>query len=176
MYKEYKKIFHFYCSQNSKNFAGCNTSFDGSKYVILGVPYDKTSTYRPGSRFAPSHIREASLNIETYSFKTNLDLEEIKICDLGDLNIVDSLEETLKRLKIVVTKIVNADKIPIVIGGEHTITAGVFKSLKENSALMIFDAHLDFREEFPLHIDALHYFANVPVLNLSVLLNQQLDL
>ncbi|KON28521.1 hypothetical protein AC481_01110 [miscellaneous Crenarchaeota group archaeon SMTZ-80] len=148
MYKESKKIFQFYCSLNSKNFAGCNTSFDDAKYVILGVPYDKTSTYRPGSRFAPSHIREASLNIETYSFKTNLDLEEIKICDLGDLNIVDSLEETLKRLKIVVTEIVNADKIPIVIGGEHTITTGVFKSLKENSALMIFDAHLDFREEY----------------------------
>lgn len=148
MYKESKKLFHFYCSPNPKNFAGCDTSFDDAKYVILGVPYDKTSTYRPGSRFAPSHIREASLNIETYSFRTNLDLEEMRICDLGDLNIVDSLKETLNRLKIVVTEIVNADKIPIVIGGEHTITAGVFKSLKENSTLMIFDAHLDFREEY----------------------------
>lgn len=148
MYKQSKQLLSFYCSPNPKNFSACDASFDDARYVMLGVPYDRTSSYRPGSRFAPTHIREASQNIETYSFRTNIDLEEVKIYDLGDLNVVISLEETLRRLEIVVAEIVKADKIPIVIGGEHTITAGTVNPLKDNPAIMVFDAHLDFREEF----------------------------
>ncbi len=148
MYKQSKQLLSFYCTPNPKNFLACDASFDDARYVILGVPYDRTSSYRPGSRFAPTHIREASQNIETYSFRTNLDLEEVKIHDLGDLNVVINLEETLKRLEIVVAEIVKVDKIPIVIGGEHTITAGTTNPLENNHAIMVFDAHLDYREEF----------------------------
>ncbi|RLI26954.1 agmatinase, partial [Candidatus Bathyarchaeota archaeon] len=57
------------------------------EYVVLGVPYDGTSTYRPGSRFAPDAIREASMNIETYSLRARLDAETIKVEDLGNLHV-----------------------------------------------------------------------------------------
>lgn len=148
LYEEIEKALSFYCNSNVKSFSSCKTSFDDAKYVILGVPYDRTSSFRPGSRFAPSYIREASLNIETYNLETMLDLEDLKICDIGDLNVVDNLEKTLRSLEIVIGEIIKANKIPIIIGGEHTITAGSFKALSKESVIIIFDAHLDLRHEF----------------------------
>ncbi|MCK5604999.1 agmatinase [Candidatus Pacearchaeota archaeon] len=145
---ETKEILSFYCNAPINNFSSSKTLFKDAKYAILGVPYDKSSTYRPGSRFAPSSIRDASLNIETYSLKADLDLEELKICDIGDLNIVDSLEETLRRLGLVIAEVAKTEKIPIMIGGEHTITSGSVQAFKKNFGIVIFDAHLDSRDEF----------------------------
>ncbi|MFB0514169.1 MAG: arginase family protein, partial [Candidatus Bathyarchaeia archaeon] len=80
-------------------FSGYQQAFEESNYVILGAPFDATSTYRTGARFAPLAIREASLNIETYSFRSGIDLEDLKIHDLGDLHVAGEVEETLKRLE-----------------------------------------------------------------------------
>jgi len=65
-------------------FSGFQKSFEEADYVVLGVPFDNTSTYRTGARFAPTAIREASLNIETYSFRMNIDIEKLKIHDVGN--------------------------------------------------------------------------------------------
>ncbi|NIU38592.1 agmatinase, partial [Candidatus Bathyarchaeota archaeon] len=99
-------------------------------------------------RFAPLAIREASLNIETHSFRTNMDVEDLKIHDLGDLHIAGKVDETLKRLELVTKDLLDAKKMPLVIGGEHTITLGVIRSLGENVALVSLDAHLDLRNEY----------------------------
>jgi len=129
-------------------FSGIQTTFEGAKYVILGAPLDSTSTYRSGARFAPLAIREASLNIETHSFRTNMDVEDLKIHDLGDLHIAGKVDETLKRLELVTKDLLDAKKTPLVIGGEHTITLGVIRSLGENVTLVSLDAHLDLRNEY----------------------------
>jgi len=129
-------------------FSGIQRSFEEAEYVILGVPLDVTSTYRSGARFAPLAIREASLNIETYSFRTGIDVEDIKIHDLGDLHIAGEVDETLKRLELVTKDMLDAKKMPVVIGGEHTITLGAMRSLGGNVALVGFDAHLDMRNEY----------------------------
>lgn len=129
-------------------FSGIQRTFEEAEYVVLGVPLDSTSTYRSGARFAPLAIREASLNIETYSFRTNMDVEDLKIHDLGDLHIAGKVDETLKRLELVTKDLLDAKKTPVVIGGEHTITLGVIRSLGENVALVSFDAHLDLRNEY----------------------------
>lgn len=68
-------------------FTGSQQTFEEAEYVILGVPFDVTSTYRSGARFAPLAIREASLTIEGYSFRTSMDIEDLKIHDLGDLHV-----------------------------------------------------------------------------------------
>ena len=81
-------------------FSGSRETFRDATYVILGVPFDVTSTYRTGARFAPLAIREASLNIETYSFRSNTDVEDLKLHDLGDLHVCGEADETLKRLEI----------------------------------------------------------------------------
>jgi agmatinase len=135
----------------SNVFSGFQTSFDNADYVVLGVPFDATSTYRSGARFGPTAIRQASLNVETYSFRTGIDLENIKIHDLGDLHISTDTDKTLEMLQSVIKDILAAGKIPVTIGGEHTITFGIAKGLgrkASRTAIVSFDAHLDLRNEY----------------------------
>jgi len=129
-------------------FSGLQRTFEEAKYVILGAPLDVTSTYRCGSRFAPLAIREASLNIETYSFRAGIDLEDLKIHDLGDLHVTSEVDETLKRLELVMKDLLETKKMPVIIGGEHTITLGIMGGIGEKVALVSFDAHLDLRNEY----------------------------
>ena len=132
----------------SSFFMGNQQTSEDAKYAILGVPLDVTSTYRSGARFAPSAIREASLNVEGYSFRTKMDVEDLKIHDLGDLHVSGDVELTLGRLALVAQDLFEANKVPVFIGGEHTITLGALRSLDKNVALVSFDAHLDIRDEY----------------------------
>lgn len=139
-----------YTSQTNV-FGGVQKSFEKAKYVILGVPFDATSTYRSGARFGPNAIRQASLNIETYSFRSGVDLEDLKLYDAGDLNVSMDAKETVDLTELVTADILTAGKIPVVLGGEHTITLGIAKGLGSKAAEMAivsFDAHLDLRSEF----------------------------
>ncbi len=129
-------------------FSGLQRPFAESTYVVLGVPFDITSTYRTGARFAPLAIRDASINIETYSFRSNIDIEDIRIHDAGDLNITSDTQETLKRLEQVTKELIEAKKIPVLIGGEHTITLGSARAFGKNFAVLDFDAHMDLRNEY----------------------------
>ena len=135
----------------SNVFGGVQKPFEKAKYVVFGVPFDVTSTYRTGARFGPNAIRQASLNIETYSFRSGIDAEDLPLHDLGDLHVSTSPKRTVNMLKLVVEDVLAAKKMPIAIGGEHTITLGVLKGLGEKAretAVVSFDAHLDLRKEF----------------------------
>lgn len=129
-------------------FAGVQKPFEQADYIIVGVPFDATSTFRRGARFAPLAIREASLNMETYSLRSNMDVEDLKLHDLGDLHVSGKVDETLKRLKLVVKDLLDAEKTPVIIGGEHTVSLGVMQAVGGNTALISFDAHLDLRNEY----------------------------
>jgi len=132
-------------------FSGFQKPFEKADYVIFGVPFDVTSTYRTGARFGPNAIRQASLNIETYSFRTGRDVEDLLLHDLGDLHVSTDTEKTLERTELVVKDILDAGKMPMTIGGEHTITLGVMRGLGEKArktAIVSFDAHLDLRDKF----------------------------
>jgi agmatinase len=129
-------------------FSGLQKSFVEASYIILGVPFDVTSTYRTGARFAPLAIREASLNIETYSFRSKYDIENISLHDLGDLNVAGETQETLKRLEHVTREILATKKTPVLIGGEHTITLGAARAMDKDFAIIDFDAHMDLRNEY----------------------------
>lgn len=135
----------------SNVFSGFQKPFEKAKYVIFGVPFDVTSTYRTGARFGPNAVRQASLNIETYSFRAGVDVEDLQLHDLGDLHVLADTEKTLERIRLVVADILEAGKIPVTIGGEHTITLGVAKGFGKRAskmAIVSFDAHLDLRSEF----------------------------
>ncbi|MHC1564458.1 MAG: agmatinase [Candidatus Hecatellaceae archaeon] len=128
-------------------FAGVQVGYEEADYVVLGFPYDLTSTYRFGSRNAPNALREASLNIETYSPRTGLFLENLKIRDLGDLE-VSTLEDPFQQLTAAFKEVFNAGKFAVVLGGEHTLTYSTVKALPENVMLLVFDAHLDMRDVY----------------------------
>ncbi|MGC9345422.1 MAG: agmatinase [Candidatus Bathyarchaeales archaeon] len=143
--------YHELFASQSNVFSGFQKPFEKADYIILGVPFDVTSTYRTGARFGPNAIRQASLNIETYSFRTDIDIDELQLHDLGDLDISTDTKKTLERLRLVIKDVLEAGKTPVTIGGEHTITLGVIKGLGNKASktvIVSFDAHLDLRDEF----------------------------
>ena len=129
-------------------FTGISSAFDKSRFVFFGVPYDKTSTYKAGSRFAPGTLRDVSANMELYSVRSKVDLEQVAVHDWGDVDIVENLVETLGRVKSVCSELLDSNKIPIMAGGEHSITKAAAEILPEDTGLLSFDAHLDLRDEF----------------------------
>lgn len=119
-------------------------------FVILGIPFDGTTSYKPGTRFGPTLIRQATLNLESYILDYDVDLAAIPIADVGDLAIVaGNPYETIKRAVETVEdiKAVNPSAIPVTLGGEHSMTYGPVKALKPAS-YVVFDAHLDLRNEY----------------------------
>jgi agmatinase len=135
----------------SNVFGGVQKPVRKAKYVVLGVPFDVTSTYRTGARFGPNAVRQASQNIETYSFRSGVDVEDLLLHDLGDLHVSTSPRKTVDMLKLVVEDLLTVKKTAVVIGGEHTITLGVLKGLggkARETAVVSFDAHLDVRKEY----------------------------
>ena len=132
-------------------FGGKQKPFDKAHYVVFGVPFDATSSYRTGARFMPNAVRQASLNIETYSFRSDQDLEDVLIHDAGDLDVSLDAKQTVDMCSLVTTDVLATGKVPVAIGGEHTITLGILKGYGEKAkqtAVVSFDAHLDLRKEF----------------------------
>lgn len=132
-------------------FSGINSSFEEAKIIIYGAPLDATTSFKPGTRFGPNAIREASLKIDCFSLdkKSNF-FEKVKIRDIGDVLISPgSIPETLKRIEQMNRRLKELGKIPFVLGGEHTISIGAIRAFKEENPIVIhFDAHSDLREEY----------------------------
>ncbi len=129
-------------------FTGVSAALDQAKFVFFGVPYDKTSTFRSGSRLGPSALRDISANLELYSIRTGVDLEGVPVHDMGDVDIVEKLDDTLDRVRAVVTELRSRSKMSIMAGGEHSITKPAVESISGNVGVVNFDAHLDMRDEF----------------------------
>jgi len=130
-------------------FADAESNFDEAEYVIFGVPYDKTSSFRIGSSEAPKEIRQASWNFETFNLKTGNDLREISIHDYGDLDVKnDSPKNMVKKVKDFASMILSKNKFPIALGGEHSITPGIIQAFPKDIAVLSLDAHIDFRQQY----------------------------
>jgi agmatinase len=129
-------------------FTGVSSTFENSHYVFFGVPYDRSSTYKAGSRFGPGAIRDVSANLELYSIRSDIDLEKIPVHDMGDVDTVEDSQDTLNRVSSVWSELVASGKIPIMAGGEHTITKAAVDALPSDLGLISFDAHLDLRDEY----------------------------
>ncbi len=125
-----------------------SASFNDARIVILGIPYDRTSSFIPGSRFGPRYIRTCTENIEWFSPYQNRSLASIKICDLGDYEF--TTQNHLAEIEDAVSKIYKMKKVAIFLGGEHTITFPIIKGIKDFAgkfSLIHFDAHADLRDD-----------------------------
>ncbi len=121
--------------------------------VILGAPFDWGTTYRPGARFGPAAIRNADYGaMDGYRphLLTGIDpLGVLGVVDIGDVNVIPGeMEESVERIADVVADITAAGKVPIILGGDHTITwpdaLGVARVHGFGQiALIHFDAHAD---------------------------------
>jgi agmatinase len=126
-----------------------NSKLKEAQIIIIGLPYDKTSSFLPGSRFGPEYIRICSENIEDYSPYQDKSLLDQKICDLNDLQF--HTENWLLEIEKEVEKIFSTEKNFIFLGGEHTITVPIVKALKskcQNFSVVQFDAHCDLLDEY----------------------------
>jgi len=132
-------------------FLASEKPFEEAEWAFLGVPLDITSTFRPGSRLGPIAIRQASLGLEVHGLLTGSDLSAISVCDLGDLHTTGGVAEVLERLELIAAEVIAAGKKLAVAGGEHTITLGsalgLGRAIGEPPKVVVFDAHLDLREE-----------------------------
>jgi len=137
---------------NAVTFIGFEETYEESKCVLFGAPFDGTSSFKPGSRFAPNIMREESWALESYSPYLDKDLEDLKLFDYGNLELpFGDKKNTLRQIKEFVDKVVEDDKIPIMLGGEHLVTLAPIKALAkkyENLHVIHFDAHTDLREEY----------------------------
>lgn len=138
--------------KNIHTFIGCDNEYDESKIVIFGAPFDSTTSYRPGTRFASSAMRNESFGIETYSPYQDKDLTDIKVFDGGDLELCfGSPESALNDIENFSSKILGNGKLPCMIGGEHLVTLGAVRAaVKKYPDLHIihFDAHADLRDDY----------------------------
>lgn len=133
-------------------FFDCESNFDDADIVIFGAPFDSTTTFRPGARFAPQTMRMESIGLETYSPYFDIDIEEHNINDSGDLDLpFGDTKLTLDMIQIQAKKIFEKGKKSIMVGGEHLVSLPVIEeAYKKYPDLRIihFDAHTDLREEY----------------------------
>ena len=137
---------------NIETFLGCDADFDSSRIVIFGAPFDSTTSFRPGTRFASKTMRGESYGLETYSPYQDLDLEGAAVFDSGDLELsFGDTEATLQAIEERAGLILDSGKLPFMVGGEHLVTLGAVRAaFKRYPDLHIlhFDAHTDLREDY----------------------------
>ncbi len=126
-------------------FLGADTPFQASKFVVLGVPFDLTTTFRPGARSAPTAVREASYHSEGYMLEHGLDLTEVSIHDMGNLPDYASVEDMMAGVRQATGEVVSEGKFPILIGGEHTISVPAIEAFDDVGVIFI-DAHLNYND------------------------------
>jgi agmatinase len=134
------------------NFIACDSPYKTAKTVLAGLPYDGTSSFRPGSRFAPDSIRKFSYAIETFSHEQERDITDYKVADIGNLDVpYGDSKAVLKLVEEIAAKMLKDKKKAIYIGGEHLLTYPIMKQYAKkykDLKVIYFDAHADFREAF----------------------------
>ena len=138
--------------KNTHSFIGCDSDYADSRIVVFGAPFDGTTSYRPGARFAPAAIRNESYGIETFSPYQEKDLQDIKVFDAGDLELpIGDTSATLDAIERHTAKILSDGKLPLMLGGEHLVTLGSVRAAAKkhpNLRIIHFDAHCDLRDDY----------------------------
>ncbi|HJJ42840.1 MAG TPA: agmatinase [Methanocorpusculum sp.] len=128
-------------------FADAETEYSDASYAIFGVPFDGTTSFKAGCRDAPAAIRQASYNIETYDPYNDIELPEIPFHDMGDMYAECLPDLVVDQVQDVVGDLRKDGKIPIMIGGEHSVTIGAVRALSPKW-YVVCDAHLDMQDEY----------------------------
>ncbi len=139
-------------NRNIHTFIGCDNEYDESSIVVFGAPFDSTTSFRPGTRFASAVMRNESFGIETFSPYQDKDLEDLNIFDGGDLELsFGDSNSALSDIEAYVGKVLSDSKVPFMIGGEHSVTLGAVRAIAKKYPdlhIVQFDAHTDLREDY----------------------------
>jgi agmatinase len=137
------------------NFAGLESpysDFSTAGVVIIPVPYDSTTEWKNGTRYGPQAIINASQYLELYDIELDAEIHKIGIHTLPAIQpSFGSPESMIERVYRVTNEVVKQDKFPVLLGGEHSLTLGVIRAIKEKFSdlcVMQLDAHADLRNEY----------------------------
>ena len=134
-------------------FIKSHQNFEESQVVLYGMPMDWTVSFRPGSRFGPSRIREVSVGLEEYSAYLDRELDvDVKYFDAGDIPLpFGNAQRSLDLIEEFVDQVLAAGKFPFGMGGEHLVSWPVMKAVYKkypDLAIIHMDAHTDLRENY----------------------------
>jgi agmatinase len=139
----------------SQNFAGLMPPYSdlpNAKVVILPVPYDGTTEWHSGTREGPQAIINASQYLELYDIELDRETYKVGIHTLPKVKpSLNSPEEMIDRVYRIAGELTRQEKFVVMFGGEHSLSLGVIKALKEkiqDLSVLQLDAHADLRDEY----------------------------
>lgn len=139
-------------NMNIQTFIGCESSFEEASTVLFGIPFDGTTSFRPGTRFAMQAIRQDSFGLESYSPYLDRDLEEEAIHDGGDLDLpFGNTERVLSDIATYTKEVLDSGKKFLMVGGEHLVSLPTIEAAYEKYPdlhVIHIDAHTDLREDY----------------------------
>ncbi|MCC8123470.1 MAG: agmatinase [Oscillospiraceae bacterium] len=135
-----------------ETFFALDCPYEQASTVLFGAPFDSTTSFRPGTRFASRAMRAESFGLETYSPYLDLDLTDCPVFDSGDLELCfGNTALALEDIEARTETILRDGKLPLMIGGEHLVTLGAVRAVvNRHPTLQVvhFDAHTDLRDEY----------------------------
>lgn len=135
-----------------RSWMGACEDYAQADWVLVGLPYDGTTSFRPGTRFGPPAIRDASWGLETYSPLQHAELSGVSYFDAGELEFPQgNRDEILSIIRENARDVLAADKRWLGLGGEHLVTYPVIQAYVEkypDLAVLHFDAHADLRDDY----------------------------
>lgn len=139
-------------NNNIQTFIACDAEYEDASVVLFGAGFDGTTSFRPGTRFGPSAIRNESFGIETYSPYQDKDMLDYCFFDSGDLELpFGNTDSVLADIYERSATILADGKMPFMIGGEHLVTLGSVRAVSEkfdDLHIVHFDAHADLRDDY----------------------------
>ena len=138
--------------KNIQTFLGCDSGYAAARICLFGAPFDSTTSFRPGTRFASAVMRQDSYGLETYSPYQDKDLTDAAVFDCGDLELpFGDPAAALQQIEEHADALYQDQKVPCMIGGEHLVTLGAVRAAARRYPdlhIVHFDAHIDLRQEY----------------------------
>lgn len=128
-------------------FPGAVTEPARAEYAIIGAPLDATTSFQPGTRFGPRELRHVAQSFEDYDQHTKSSFSDLGVHDHGDIHPTDDVAEYLDFLRGAIVEYDDEGTVPLVLGGEHTVTIAALRALDPDTFVCL-DAHLDLRESY----------------------------
>ena len=133
-------------------YMGARRDPSGCQVGLFGVPYDGTTSFRPGTRFGPAAVRDVSNGLESYCPQLQMDLEDLAYADLGAVDIpFGAPEPVVEAVHRATRQVLNLGLKPLMLGGEHSISSGAVGAVAEQHpdlVLLQLDAHADLRDSW----------------------------
>lgn len=128
-------------------FPGASADRASADYAVVGSPLDISTTFQPGARFGPDRVRKFARTFDDYDNRTDQFFSELAVHEHGDIDAWDDVPDYLDFLEGKLTDFFREDVVPLLIGGEHTVTLANARAT-DPDVFVCLDAHLDLRSDY----------------------------